>query len=214
MLTVHQVITELSVVITQPETCENFEYSTEFPVSALITNDGDEVIYGIWAYLYYTTTTASLLTDNPVYVGDLDPGWTEEVWWTLHCDAAGDVVLQVKANSTAPAMEAWSNIVTVHQWTWTWTCIYHDPCAGTELRVNTDNKTFQFTAPDGYDSGVVEADCMMVCDALRVQFILICHSDSEISLFAFAVGCENGFCIAFARDMQTGERYWLFDPPG
>jgi hypothetical protein len=90
-----------------------------------------------------------------------------------------------------------------------WTHIFQDAATGTELRVNTANKSFQFIVP-GYDSGIVEAEHMIVFQARRVQLILICHSDSEISLFAFVVDSAIDFCMAFARDMETGQTYFLF----
>lgn len=31
---------------------------------------------------------------------------------------------------------------------------------------------------------------------------------------AVAVDREKDFCMAFARDRDTGQRYWLVDPPG
>jgi hypothetical protein len=95
-----------------------------------------------------------------------------------------------------------------------WPYTFEDPGTGTRLRIDTDSRTFRFTAPDGCDSGVVEADCMMVLDFRSGQFIFLWHGDSEISLFAFAVDSEKDFCMAFARDRDTGQRYWLFDPPG
>jgi hypothetical protein len=94
-----------------------------------------------------------------------------------------------------------------------WTYIFEDPARGTELRVNTDSKTFQFIASDGYDSGVVEAEHMIVYDTSRGQFIFIRHGDSEIRLFAFAVGGEEDRCSAFAIDRETGQGYRLVAPP-
>jgi hypothetical protein len=94
-----------------------------------------------------------------------------------------------------------------------WTYIFEDPARGTELRVNTDSKTFQFIASDGYDSGVVEAEHMIVYDTSRGQLIFIRHGDSEIRLFAFAVGGEEDRCSAFAIDRETGQGYRLVAPP-
>ena len=95
-----------------------------------------------------------------------------------------------------------------------WPYSFEDPGIGTRLHIDTDNRTFRFIAPDGYNSGIVKADCMMVVDTRSGQFIFLWHGDSEISLFAFAVDREEDFCMAFARDMDTGQRYWLVDPPG
>jgi hypothetical protein len=91
-----------------------------------------------------------------------------------------------------------------------WPYTFEDPGTGTKLHIDTDNRTFRFTAPDGYDSGIVEADCMVVLHFPSGQFIFIWHGDSEISLFAFAVDSEKGSCLAFATDRDTGQRYWLF----
>ena len=51
---------------------------------------------------------------------------------------------------------------------------------------------------------------MIVFQARRLQLILICHSDSQISLCAFAVDSTIDLCIAFVRDMETGQTYSLF----
>jgi hypothetical protein len=92
-----------------------------------------------------------------------------------------------------------------------WPYTFEDPVTGTQLHIDTDNRTFRFTAPDGYDSGIVEADCMVVLHFRSGQFIFIWHGDSEISLFAFAVDSEKDSCLAFATDRDTGQRYWLFE---
>jgi len=47
-------------------------------------------------------------------VGDIKPGDTQEVGWTLHCDGPGDVTITVDATSTTPGtVTPWST--TVHQ---------------------------------------------------------------------------------------------------
>jgi hypothetical protein len=56
-----------------------------------------------------------------------------------------------------------------------WPYTFEDPVTGTKLHIDTDNRTFRFTAPDGYDSGIVKADCMIVLDFRSGRFIFIWH---------------------------------------
>jgi hypothetical protein len=216
----------LEATITSPVRTETYSTCQHFDLTFTIHNSGQADALDVTATIDPGATAEvegqgqGVPWTTPI-LGDIPGGGTIGPFtYDMHCTGSGDSTITVTPAGTdentgepIPGANITPDSVTVEQ-EWPWTCIFQDPARGTELRVNTDSRTFQFTAPDGYDSGVVEAEHMIVCDALRVQFILIWHGDSQISLFAFAVGCENDFCIAFATDMETGQRYCLVDPPG
>ena len=95
----------------------------------------------------------------------------------------------------------------------TWTYIFQDAKRGTELRINTDTKTFQFVAPE-YDSGIKTDPEMKVRDSHWGQSIRIRYMDSEIWLFATAFDAEKDFCVASLWDRETRTLYKLRDKLG
>jgi hypothetical protein len=91
-----------------------------------------------------------------------------------------------------------------------WKYIMADEDTGAILNINTDTKQFQFSTPTK-DFGVKHADLMIVRDS----FVDIWHSDSDIRLTAFAITDPRiDFCLAVARDRQTGQTYILRDRIG
>lgn len=89
-----------------------------------------------------------------------------------------------------------------------WEYVFKDPRRGTMLKISTDDKYFQFIAPDK-DFGVKHDPKMKV----RNHIIIICYEDSKMSLVATAVDDKIDFCSAIAWDKQTGKTYWLIDKP-
>jgi len=86
---------------------------------------------------------------------------------------------------------------------------FEDPRRGTTVTINTDNKTFRFTAPDGYDSGVVEAKFMRVKGAR----ITILHRDAGIR-FTCRANINQDFCTGVLLDRANHQRYIIRDPRG
>jgi hypothetical protein len=86
---------------------------------------------------------------------------------------------------------------------------FEDPCRGTAITVNPDNKTFRFTAPDGYDSGIVEADIMRV----TARAITIVHRDSDITV-TFRANITRDWALGLLIDRTARDRYILLDPFG
>lgn len=86
-----------------------------------------------------------------------------------------------------------------------WEYVFVDPCRGTELRISTDDEYFQFIGPD-IEFPITQADKMK----FRRDSFRIYHKDENIRLIAFG-NTRLDFCIAFATDMQTGQRYFLHD---
>jgi PKD repeat protein len=91
----------------------------------------------------------------------------------------------------------------------TWEYVFEDAERGTMLKISTDDKYFQFIAPDK-DFGIREATYMR----LRGRTITIRHEDNELRLITLAVDTKLDFCVAIAWDVQTGKQYFLIDKPG
>ena len=90
--------------------------------------------------------------------------------------------------------------------------IYFRGCKrDTILKISTDDKCFQFIAPDK-DFGVKEDSNMYL--SKNDRRITICFKDNELRLFSAAIDTKLDLCIALARDVQTGDIYMLIDKPG
>jgi PKD repeat protein len=96
-----------------------------------------------------------------------------------------------------------------------WSNIFQDPAKGTELRINTGSRTFQFLAP-GYDSGIKKANMMIVTYSLltKSQHIFIAHCDNNLFLSADAYGGQSDYCLASLWNKKTWRTYWLYDKWG
>jgi hypothetical protein len=90
-----------------------------------------------------------------------------------------------------------------------WEEAYEDDSSGFKLRISTDDKYFQFVTPEKTFS-IIKADSMIVRD----HSTIISHSDDEIRLFSFSLNSNIDYCLVYARDMQTGQRYILIDRIG
>ena len=72
-----------------------------------------------------------------------------------------------------------------------WTHVYRDPKRGTVLYINTCTKTFCFTAPDGYTTGVQKANWM----TYRRGRINLLWTSGKLRVAAFAYeGTDYGQC--------------------
>jgi len=90
------------------------------------------------------------------------------------------------------------------------TYVFTDPKRGTKLGIKIDNKTFQFIASDGYDTGIVVADCMLTWR----DRIFISHREGKCFKLSANVRTKNDFCWASLRDYENWKWYFLFDLPG
>lgn len=84
---------------------------------------------------------------------------------------------------------------------------FEDPRRGTRLCVGSDN-TFRFTAPDGYDTGIITARRMRVRDGR----IFIYHRDGQLGFWCRA-NSERGYCFGVLHDRVERARYIIYDPP-
>lgn len=90
-----------------------------------------------------------------------------------------------------------------------WEYVFEDTKRGTMLKISTDDKYFQFIAPDK-EFSIKEAYKMVICKSA----IFIWHKDSEIELVTVAIDTKIDFCFAYAKDVQTRKSYLLIDPIG
>jgi hypothetical protein len=89
-----------------------------------------------------------------------------------------------------------------------WEYMFNDAKRGTMLKISTNDKYFQFTAP-GKDFGVKRDPNMnVICGAF-----VISYKDSAMQLVAAGSDDIVSFCTATARDRQTGKQYLLVQKP-
>jgi hypothetical protein len=85
-----------------------------------------------------------------------------------------------------------------------WEYVFKDTKRGTMLKISTDDKHFQFTAP-GKDFGIKQDPKMIVLK----NAIAICYNDSSMRMVVVAVLGRISFCIATAWDKQANKTYLL-----
>lgn len=91
----------------------------------------------------------------------------------------------------------------------TWEYIFEDQIRHTVLKISTDDKYFQFIAPD--KEFLVKHDPHM---KITNRAIVIIYKDWEIKIVTVAVDTKLDFCVATAWDQQTSKRYFLIDKVG
>jgi len=90
-----------------------------------------------------------------------------------------------------------------------WEYEFEDLGRGTRLRISTEDKFFQFIAPDKEFSHK-KAPAMIVHGSV----IFIQYLDNEIWLVTVSLDSQRDFCFALARDVQNKKNYILIDKPG
>jgi parallel beta-helix repeat protein len=90
----------------------------------------------------------------------------------------------------------------------TWEYVFNDCIQGTTLKISTDDKYFQFIG-QSKDFGIKQDPNMKV----TCYGILICYSDTDMSLVAIAGTGRFKFCTAIAFDKPTHKTYWLMWTP-
>ena len=94
-----------------------------------------------------------------------------------------------------------------------WPYPFEDPRRGTKFFINTNNGTFRFTAPDGFDSGVIKAKSMKVRNTGLGSLIKIKHKDGKTRIFSISIDTGKDFCVALVN-IGKKKNYLLTDPPG
>lgn len=98
-------------------------------------------------------------------------------------------------------------------------CTFTDPVRDTELKINTEQGTFQFLTPIStgatYDSGLVTASHMRVrMDGYGQARINIWHRDGSTRLWVSAICGPADLCSASLKDLSSGTLYRLRDNRG
>lgn len=85
-----------------------------------------------------------------------------------------------------------------------WEHVFKDPKRGTMLKISTDDKYFQFIAPDK-DFGIKHDPKMIVYK----NIIGICYRDTEMSIVAAAIVSPTKTCVATVLDKSTRRTHLL-----
>ena len=83
-----------------------------------------------------------------------------------------------------------------------------ESASGFALRISTNDKYFQFITPEKTYS-ITKADFMIVIGRTTTIF----HSDDKLTLISFS-NSNIDYCLTYAQDMQTGQRYVMLDRIG
>ena len=174
----------------------------------------------------YTSDTIYVTPDTPFTLEATDSGsgiystayrihnaTYDSSWLTystpFHLTSLADGIYTIEYNST----DNIGNVETTHATSVTlfsWNYVFTDSYGrGTTLKINTEHKFFQFITPDK-DYGIRNATYMRVYN----RAIIICHQDDELKLATVSIDTKLDFCIAYAKDIQTGKEYWLIDKVG
>lgn len=133
--------------------------------------------------------------------------------FTLHIfeqDESGAISTLLEASESISLGETkeYTIVATLEPFVIDWEYVFKDPKRGTVLKISTDDKYFQFIAPDK-DFGIKYDANMKVLN----HIIIICYEDSEVRLMATAVDDCIDFCSAIVWDKETGKIYVLIDKP-
>jgi uncharacterized membrane protein len=85
-----------------------------------------------------------------------------------------------------------------------WEYVFKDPKRGTMLKISTDDKYFQFTAPNK-DFGIKYDPKMTICR----NIVTICYNDKEMCIAAIAATGKIKACAAIVLDKSTRRAYLL-----
>lgn len=105
---------KLEVTITSPEEGTNIAACQNFAVTAKVSNGGDDIASSVSATLDISGPAKLAFGESATKeLGEIRPGSTQIVNWTVHCKAPGDVTLNVTA--TASGGHSASASVTIRQ---------------------------------------------------------------------------------------------------
>jgi len=163
-------------------------------------------------YLFDKTQRITIFDSSESYelqvIGTGDGDYTLEILWQNENGETSTLWNFSGTISTGRVLSYTISTVTPEPFIIMWEYVFKDPKRGTMLKVSTDDKFFQFIAPD--------KDFGIKCDAdMKVlnHVIIICYEDSEMRLVATAVNDKIDFCSAIAWDKQTRKCYLLIDKP-
>jgi hypothetical protein len=129
--------------------------------------------------------------------------------FTLSTDSSTFITQTFSGTITNGSVQTFTADIAASDFTlYSWDYVFKDTKRDTTLRINTNDKYFQFIAPDK-DFGVKYNPNMIVSK----RVIIICYEDSEMRLVATAIDEDFDFCSAVAWDKQTRKTYLLIDKP-
>ncbi|MFW9996060.1 MAG: OmpL47-type beta-barrel domain-containing protein, partial [Candidatus Odinarchaeota archaeon] len=174
--------------IGEPKYLSDLLYVTdETPFTLEATDDSSGVQVTLYRVFNETHTSDWLTYTGPFYLLSLADGNYTVEYYSI--DNAGN------------AEEIQQASVTLFSWDY----VFEQVCTeNIILKIDTDNRFFQFISPDK-DYGIREATCMKILK----HVIIIKHEDSELKLLSIAIDTRKNFCLVFATDLITGERYRL-----
>jgi len=182
-----------TLLIGDPEYISDTIYVTPDTPFTLEATDSGSGIYSTAYRIHNATYDSSWLTYSaPFYLTSLADGI-----YTIEYNSTDNIGNVETTHATS---------VTLFSWNYVFTDSYG---RGTTLKINTIHKFFQFITPDK-DYGIRKATYMHVYN----RAIIICHKDNELKLATVSVDTKLDFCIAYAKDIQTGKEYWLIDKVG
>jgi hypothetical protein len=183
----------------------NVNYTIHIHNTGAATDTYDITIEGI-STAWYTLSSTQVT---------VEPGETAEVILTvtppydaLTCKDEETYSFTVKAASkTDPTVWDTADAEVVVYISWEY--VFEDPVRHTILKISTNNKCFQFIAPD--KTFKIKHDPAMVASG---SIIIIKYTDAEISITTTGINTKYDFCMASIKDMETGRSYMLYDPYG
>jgi len=169
-------------------------------------------------YLTSATFIELIAEDNPggsglastaykIYNSTYDSGWITYIEpFLLTALADGTYTIEFYSTDNLNNTEQTNSVqITLFSWNYVFTDSYG---RGTTLKINTQHKLFQFIAPD--KTFPIKHDPDMY---IGKHIIAINYEDNEIQIYAISIDKRVNFCIAYAKDKQTGKDYWLIDKP-
>jgi hypothetical protein len=131
-------------------------------------------------------------------------------WSTTDTSAAPpEYVEDLTGNQALILMDSDRTVTAIYeeQFVGTWENSF-ESASGFALRISTNDKYFQFITPEKTYS-ITKADSMIVIG----RTMMIFHSDDKLTLISFS-NSNIDYCLTYAQDMQTGQRYVLLDRVG
>jgi hypothetical protein len=202
---------------------------------ALIFMDADRTVTAIYEshydfYLTLDTSPSEVLTVDPEAVtgeGYYPSGsWVtidakqtiisgatryEFVGWSTTDTAYADPddVAELTGNQALLFMDGNRFVTAIYeeQFAGTWENSY-ESTSGLALSISTNDKYFQFITPEKTYT-ITKADSMIVIGRTTTIF----HSDDKLTLISLS-NSNIDYCLTYAQDMQTGQRYVLLDRIG
>ncbi len=156
-----------------------------------------------------------------IATGFLTAGTSANVTWIVRADSPANYTISVEAEGKVAGIvpsypEPYSYEDRIGGFnqsrievipTISWEHVFEDERRDTMLKISTDDKQFQFIAPEKEFSVKRDLDMILTDDLLFIYW-----RDDELVLWSLVVATPKGSrCVAIAMDVETGTRYRLVD---